>query len=226
MKNSGVVFIAVFALSCLLIANSCGVTVRVDDPAGAAKSVTDRDKDAEDAEETEKEDAATADARDYSEIVPVYESVEARYDDKIGFEEYYLVENDSTVQTVEGVIRRQFYRAPDGRSPLEIMRYYQRTISDMGGTVIFQTRDPLSVEIEERGLVDYFNKERVDRGMSTYVWDFYRFPRSISEYLTAKISEDDVVVYISIAAGRGSGGAEYSGVRFEVVTVVDEAAGR
>lgn len=222
MKNSGVVLTTVFFLSSLLIISSCGVTVRVEDPAGAVRSVTDSDRDAD---EAEAEDATAVEDRDYSEIVPFFEGSEVRYDDKIGFEEYYLVENDSTVQTVAGVIRRQFYRAPDGSSPLEIMRYYQRTISDMGGTMIYQTRDPLSVEIEERSLVDYFNKERMDRGMSTYVWDFYRFPRSISEFLTAKITEDEVDVYISIAAGRGSGGAEYSGVRYEIVTVVDEAAG-
>ncbi len=220
MKDSIVVLITVFLLSYLMALNGCGVTVRVDDPVAAVRSVADRDRDTEETDETRTEDVADTEVRDYSEIVPVFADVDARYDDKIGVEEYYLVENDSTVRTVTGVIRRQFYRAPEGRSPLEVLHYYEQTIRDMGGTLIFRTRDPRSIEIDGQSFTSYYNKERVDRGMSTYVWDYHRFPGSISEFLAAKISEGDTDVYFAITAGRGSGGADYSGVRFEIVTVV------
>lgn len=221
MRNSGVVLTTVFFLSSLLIISSCGVTVRVQDPVAAVRSVTEREREAEEAGTT---DVAAAEARDYSEIVPAFAGSDAHIDDKIGFEEYYLVESDSSVRTLTGIIRRQFYSAPDGRSPLEIFRYYQQTVNEMGGTIIFQTRDPLSIEIDGENFISFYNKEKKDHSGHRAGWDYNAFNRNMSEYVAAKISRNGTDIYYAITVGRG-GSLERLGVVFEVVTVVEEASG-
>ncbi|HDR88366.1 MAG TPA: hypothetical protein ENN63_01890, partial [Bacteroidetes bacterium] len=65
------------------------------------------------------------------EIIPIYTGSDIRYDDKIGFEELSFIVDESTVQTTEGVLRRLFCRAPEERSPLEIIRNYEKAIKDM-----------------------------------------------------------------------------------------------
>lgn len=215
-RKPNTVFVSVLIISFLLIANGCRVRVDVADPARAARGVAQLATESRSAEEADVKEEKL-----FSDIIPVFADSKVKYDDKIGFEEYYLVTSDSTIKAIAGNIRRQFCEAPEGRSPLEIMRYYQRTIEELEGEIIFQSRAPRSIEIHDQSFESYFNKERVSRGMSTYVWDFYRFPRSISEFLAAKISHEGKDMYIAIAAGRGGGGTEYHGVRFEIVTIVD-----
>jgi len=204
----------------LLVFSGCGVTVKVDDPVGAARAARDAAERNRQTETATTEQAAT-DGRDFSEILPVFADRDAVFDDQIGFEEYYLVENDSTVRTIAGSIWRQFYSAPEGRSPLEIMRYYQKTINDNGGTIIFQTRDPLSIEIDGKGFISYYNKEKLDHIGHRGGWDYNAFNRNLSEYLLAKISQDDSDIYFAITAGRG-GSLEHLDVVFEIVSVETE----
>ncbi len=69
--------------------------------------------------------------------------------------------------------------------------------------------------------MSYFNKERLDRGLSTYVWDHTHFPGAISEYLAAVVPFDNEDAFVIVAAGRPDREVpEFSGVRFELVTVV------
>jgi len=216
MKKANTFTVSTLIISFLLIASGCRVRVDVADPARAARGVAQVATESRSAE-----DADVKEEKLISDIIPIFADSEVKYDDKIGFEEYYLVKSDSTIKSIAGDIRRQFCEAPEGRSPLEIMRYYQRTIEELEGEIIFQSRAPRSIEIDDQSFESYFNKERVSRGMSTYVWDFYRFPLSISEFMAARITENGKEMHVAIVAGRGSGGAEYQGVRFEIVTVVD-----
>ena len=158
---------------------------------------------------------------DLADRLPVFAESRLKYDDAIGFEEYYVVVGDHEVQTVDGVIRRLFFQPEEGHSPLEVMRFYEGVIADQGGTILFQTRDARDIEIDGESLVTYFNKERLDRGLSTYVWDFTHFPGAASEYLAAVVPFDGKDAFVVVAAGRPDREVpEFSGVRFELVTVV------
>lgn len=44
--------------------------------------------------------------------------------------------NDSTVSVVEGVILRQWCEAPEGCSPLEIIKNYENAIKSTGGNSV------------------------------------------------------------------------------------------
>ena len=162
-----------------------------------------------------------AQPQEAADLLPIFADAEVRYDDRIGFEEYFILLSDEEVATVAGTIRRQFCRPEEGRSPLEIIRFYQQTIEDLGGTILYQTRDARSVEVDGETLVTYFRKERLERGLSTYVWDHTQFPgRAMSEYLSAIVPVGDGEAYVVVAAGRPDREVpEFRGARFELVTV-------
>ncbi len=163
--------------------------------------------------------AAADDPQGIADVIPIFGDSEVRYDDEIGFEEYYVVVSEEEVVTVMGTIRRLWCRPEEGSSPLEIMLFYQEAIEDLGGTILFQTRDAQSIRVEGEDLTSYFSKERLDRGMSTYVWDFYTFPGAMSEYLSAVVPFGDSESYVVIAAGRDARKMQLRASRFEIVTV-------
>lgn len=184
------------------------VDVSVDDSAAAAR-------------ERDTEAPAEREVTDLSAIVPVFAESRERYDDKVGFEEFELIAGEDAVESLMGDIRRRFYEPEEGRSPLEISRYYQEFVESEGGSILFQTRDPLSVEVDGKDFWHYFSRHREDRGLSTYVWDFTHFEGAVSEYIGAVIPTDQGDLYFAMAAGRGDGSArQFSGTRFEIVTVV------
>ncbi len=173
------------------------------------------------ARERATEQPAEREVTDLSTIVPVFAESRERYDDKIGFEEFELVVAEDAVEPLMGDIRRRFFQPEDGRSPLEISLYYQEFVENEGGTILFQTRDPLSVEVNGEELWHHFSRHREDRGLSTYVWDFTHFRGAVSEYIGAVIPTDQGDLYFAMAAGRGDGSPrQFSGTRFEIVTVV------
>ena len=166
---------------------------------------------------------AVREVSDLSNIVPVFAESRERYDDRIGFEEFELVVANDTIELLMGDIRRRFFEPEEGRSPLEISRYYQDFIEREGGLIHFQTRDPESVEVSGEEIWHYFSRHREDRGLSTYVWDFTHFQPAVSEYVAGEIPTDQGRLYIAVAAGRGDGSPrQFSGTRFEIVTVVVE----
>jgi len=184
------------------------VDISVDDGAAATR-------------ERATEAPAEREDTDLSTIVPVFAESRERYDDKVGFEEFELIVGEDAVDPLMGDIRRRFYEPEEGRSPLEISRYYQEFIENEGGSILFQTREPLSVEVNGEEFWHYFSRHREGRGLSTYVWDFTHFEEAVSEYIGAVIPTDEGDLYFAMAAGRGDGSPrQFSGTRFEIVTVV------
>jgi len=158
-------------------------------------------------------------------IISIYEGSRVIYDDQIGFEELPLLVSYDSVRTFEGIIRRQWCQAPDDRSPLEIIRNYEQAIREMGGELLFITRDPQSVEVDDKKLSEYFKYHRRSRGLSTHVWSFTHFPgETMSEFLSARIVTPDATYYLAIASGKGSWAASQTQrTYFEIVTLEVES---
>lgn len=157
------------------------------------------------------------------EILPVYTGSDIRYDDKMGFEELSFIVDESTIQTTEGVLRRLFCRAPEERSPLEIIRNYEKAINDMGGDIIFLSRNPKEIDIEGQKFMDIFSNNRKDRGMATSHFTHTSFPQEITEYLVGRIKFADKDVYIIVAAGPGAWAAsEHNRTFYELITIEAE----
>jgi outer membrane protein OmpA-like peptidoglycan-associated protein len=156
-------------------------------------------------------------------IIPLYSGSDIRYDDQIGFEEFPLIMNDSTVQNTEGVLRRVFCRAPEGRSPLEIIKNYENAIKEDGGVVLFISRNPKDIVINDQKFGELFRKNRKDLGLSTYVFTHTTFPELVTEYLLGKLSTTDKDIYIIVAAGPGAWAAsEHNRTFYELVTLEAE----
>ena len=156
-------------------------------------------------------------------IIPLYSGSDIRYDDQIGFEEFPLIMNDSTVQNTEGVLRRVFCRAPEGRSPLEIIKNYENAIKEDGGVVLFISRSPKDIVINDQKFGELFRKNRKDLGLSTYVFTHTTFPELVTEYLLGKLSTTDKDIYIIVAAGPGAWAAsEHNRTFYELVTLEAE----
>ncbi len=182
----------------------------------AEKTVT------EEAETTVTEEAETT-ATDDPLIIPIYSGSDIRYDDQIGFEEFPLIINDTTVQNTEGVLRRFFCRAPEERSPLEIIKNYESAIKEDGGSILFITRNPKAIVINGETFSDIFKKTRKDRGLSTYAFTHTAFPGTVTEYLAGKLSTVDKDVYIIVAAGPGAWAAnEDNRTFYELITLEAE----
>lgn len=167
--------------------------------------------------------AAEACSQETDAFIPVYAGSDIRYDDQIGFEEFAFVVDDSTVQSTEGVIRRIFCRAPEGRSPLEIIRNYESAVNEMGGSILFVTRSPQEIEIGEKKFSDVFSQNRRNYGLATSHLTHTGFPGRVTEYLAARVSAADKDVYVVLAAGQGSRGSrEQTRTFFELVTLKAE----
>jgi len=167
--------------------------------------------------------AAAVFSQETDALIPVYTGSDIRYDDQRGFEEIVFVVDESAVQSTEGILRRIFCRAPQGRSPLEIVRNYQSAINAMGGSVLFVSRSPQDIEIGEKKFSDIFGQNRSERGLATSHYTHTAFPKEITEYLAGKISTADKEVYIIIAAGPGAWAAsEHNRTFFELVTLEAE----
>ncbi len=162
-------------------------------------------------------------AQTENEVISIYNGSEVIFDDRIGFEEMPIVINDSTVTVMEGILRRQWCQAPEGRSPLEVIRNYESAIRERGGQILYTTRDPGAVEIDDMKLADYFKTNRQDRGLATRVFSYTHFPGEMSEFLTGKITTPESEVYLLIASGIGHWAANQENLTFfELATVAVE----
>ncbi|TWI68575.1 outer membrane protein OmpA-like peptidoglycan-associated protein [Desulfobotulus alkaliphilus] len=157
-------------------------------------------------------------------IISIYEGSRVVYDDQIGFEEFSQLVSEDSVITIEGIIRRQWCQAPDGRSPLEVIKNYEAAIKSMGGELLFITRDPQSIEIDNEKITKYFNMHRKNRGLATNVVSYNQFPAGMSEFLAARITAPGKEYYLTIASGRGHSAARQADrTYFEIVTLEVEA---
>ena len=142
-------------------------------------------------------------AEDVELIVPIYDGSRLIYDDVFGFEELRIVVDEETTLALEGVLRRLWFEAPEGRSPLEIIRNYESAIANMDGEILFITRDPQAIEIDEERFRDIFGENRNSRGLATNVMTQNSFPGLMTEYLVARLATAEADVYVMIGVGRG-----------------------
>ncbi len=91
----------------------------------------------------------------------------------------------------------------------------------MGGELLFITRDPQSVEIDDEKLVEYFKSHRRDRGLATHVYSYTAFPAEMNEYLTARITAPDAEYYLNIASGRGHWAARQDNVTYFEIVILE-----
>ncbi|MGM0414368.1 MAG: OmpA family protein [Bacillota bacterium] len=151
-------------------------------------------------------------------IVPVYEGSELIYDDNFGFEELPVILGEDTVNLMEGYIRRLWFKAPEGRSPYEVIRNYEAAIENIDGQILFKSRDPQEIEIDDMNFYDYYNSTRQDRGLATNVFSFTYFPEELTEYMVSKVAVDQTENYIIVAAGKGHWAASQDNLTyFEII---------
>lgn len=137
-------------------------------------------------------------ASDNNDIISIFEGSSVEYNDNIGFNEHYILENNETVTVVEGEIRRQFCYAPKGRSPFEIVKNYEKAITNKGGTVINLSRNAGSAVIANQEFIgDLFTKGRVSR-MTNY--EYMQLPNYANDYVAGKISTAKADYYVAVAA--------------------------
>jgi outer membrane protein OmpA-like peptidoglycan-associated protein len=163
-------------------------------------------------------------AEDEPAIVPIYEGSELIYDDQFGFEELPVVLGEDTVNRVEGYIRRLWLKAPEGRSPYEIIRNYEAAVESINGKILFKSRDPQAIQIGETYFSEYFSTVRQDRGLATHVFTHSYFPEKLSEYLVSRATVNQVDNYIIVAAGKGHMAAsQEEDTYFEIIILELEA---
>ena len=154
-------------------------------------------------------------------ILSIYSGSEVRFDHKIGFEELPVIINNSTVQNLEGYIRRVFCLAPEGRSALEIARNYENAIKESGGSILFKTRKPQEVIINEKKFSDIYSERRW-RSDGAFQDAQRALPNLATDFLTGKISTTDKDVYIMVALCPGISSWERTRTFYEIVTVETE----
>ena len=96
--------------------------------------------------------------------IPLYEASLVRDDSLFGFEEFSILFDESNILVEEGYLRRVFCLAPENRSPLEIIKNYEKAIKDGGGTIVFFSHRPQEITVEERSFKDIFQEVRKDPG--------------------------------------------------------------
>lgn len=143
-------------------------------------------------------------------VVPYFKDKGAKFDDKIGLEEYSIVTSNATTKTIVGVIRRQFCIAPEGFSPLEIVRFYQSFIESRG-KIIYQTRNAESVVIDGQKLSKYLHTQALSHNSS-----YEYMAANCEEYLVGVIYTDTTDLYVVVGAGRAGGKPTYHLITIEV----------
>ncbi len=156
---------------------------------------------------------------EYSGILPLYTGSDIRYNDNMGYEKFSFIIGESELYTGEGILTRVFCRAPEGRSPYEVVKNYEEALENSGGTVLFHTRNPKEINIDGKKFSDIFKMNRRDRGLSTYHYTHTDFPNEVTEYLAGKIVGADKDIYILVAAGPGAWAAsQHNRTFFELIT--------
>ncbi len=113
----------------------------------------------------------------------------------------------SASQALEGRITRIHYRAPDGRSALEVFRNYEQSLKVGGFSALFQCQDQacgndFSYALDPPGIMHFSGKDQ--------------------KYLAARLSRPSGDVYVSVytTAAYGVGGANKNRV-FTLLDVIE-----
>lgn len=142
-------------------------------------------------------------AQENKEIISLYQGSELIYNDDIGYETHYYLTGATSHEAIDGKMYRKFCSAPDGVSPFEIIKNYEKAISSKGGDVIYLSRDAYRYTDVETGeriwfMRDLFTKGRLkplERG-----WAYAQLPSEAEDYVVGKISTPENDIYISVAA--------------------------
>jgi len=145
-------------------------------------------------------------AQKTEDIAPTYQGGKAYYDDKIGYDVFYLCPgktSDGKMETkkIEGYIRHRFCYAPAGRSPLEIIKNYEEAISQKGGSVLPTSNTKECIKA-------FMKKGHPNHGMQK--WEYVRLPITADYYFSGKIPADTVDYYVIVVAGKVDGKTVYS----------------
>ncbi len=155
----------------------------------------------------------SATAQEVEHIIPLFTGSKVWYDNRIGYEELPIIMDDSNFEIFWGTIRRSFILIPEGRSPLEVVKNYEKAIINSGGEIIFKTRAAQEINIEEHKFKDLFDITRPDQNNYAY----WVFPGDAEEYLAGKIDLAGTDVYVVLAAGYCDNRNIY-----ELITLIDE----
>ncbi|MGD2034494.1 MAG: OmpA family protein [Bacteroidales bacterium] len=145
----------------------------------------------------------TAFSQEDPEIISLYTGSKLEYDDDIGFETFYYLTGEKSHKTIDGNTRRQFCSAPEGVSPYEIVKNYEKAISSKGGTVIYLSRDAYRYTDEKTGERVWFMRDLFTNGRLKPLergWAYAQLPNEANDYVAGKISTSKHDIYISVAA--------------------------
>ena len=138
--------------------------------------------------------------------VPVYSGSHITYDDQLGYDEFFVctgIDEDekSVITKIEGYIHHRFCYAPEGRSPLEIIKNYEEAVIDKGGMVF-----PFS---NARECIDAFLKKgHPGHGMQNY--EYMQLPGYAGGYFCGKIPTDTADYYVTLIMARVDNKVVYS----------------
>ena len=141
-------------------------------------------------------------AQEGEDIISLFKESKQVYDDKVGFETHYYLTGPTSHNAIDGKIRRQFCTVPEGVSPYEVIKNYEKAISDKGGTIIYISRDANEYTNKEtnervRFMRDYFTKG----SLAHNIYEDMRFPHIAKDYVVGKVSTESNDIFISAAAG-------------------------
>lgn len=153
-------------------------------------------------------------AQEQDEIISLFKGSEQVYDDNIGFETHYYLTGPTSHKAIDGKIRRQFCKVPEGVSAYEVIKNYEKAIQSKGGTIIYLSRDVKRYKLENGEwyyyMRDGFAKARKEH---TPIVHGHFVSYLANKYVVGKIATPEHDVFISVAAADGY---------YELVTVVAE----
>ena len=137
-------------------------------------------------------------AQSTKEIVPIYSGSRVFYDDKIGYDEFYVCTGISSdgkmiIKKMEGYIRHRFCYAPAGRSAFEIIKNYEEAISQKGGSVLHSSKNRECINA-------FMKKGHPNHGMQNF--EYMQLRNRAGYYISGKIPADTADYYVCVVLGR------------------------
>ncbi len=159
----------------------------------------------------EKEEKKKIAEEKKNDIAPIYPGSSCFYDDKIGYEEFFVgvgltSDGKSDIKKIEGYIRHRFCYAPSGRSQLEIIKNYEEAILKADGTIFPESNKKESVAafMKKGHPLHYGDK-----------YEYVQLSRYAGKYLSGMISTDTADHYICIVSATVDSKVVYSLVTIE-----------
>lgn len=157
-------------------------------------------------------------AQEQEDIISLFKDSKKIYDDNIGFETHYYLTSPNSHEAIDGKIRRQFCKAPEGVSAYEIIKNYEKAIQSKGGTIIHLSRKAKIYRDKETGETIWFIKKLFAKGRLNHgAYSYLQLPNYAQDYVAGKISTAENDIYISVAAAQID-----KNVYYTLVTVLAE----